>query len=78
MHVELGELVIQKELALLKERNRLRRAKINGSCLSAVPHRLNGTELSWEEFRDNLHLRYGLMLQDIPATCNGCGNKFYI
>ena len=50
----------------------------NGAWLSAVPHRLNGTELSREEFRDNLRLRYGLMLQDIPATCNGCGKKFLI
>ena len=34
-------------------------------------------ELSLEEFQDNLRLRYGLMLQDIPATCDGCGKKFY-
>ena len=44
----------------------------------AVPHRLNGMELSREEFRDNLCLRYELMPQDIPATCNGCGKKFLI
>ena len=50
----------------------------NGAWLSAVPHRLNGTELSQEEFWDNLRLRYGLMPQDIPATCNGCGEKFSI
>ena len=50
----------------------------NGAWLSAVPHRLNGTELSREEFRDNLRLRYGLMPQDIPATCNGCSKKFSI
>ena len=39
---------------------------------------LNDTELSREEFRDNLRRRYGLMPQDIPATCNGCGKKFSI
>ena len=50
----------------------------NGAWLSAVPHLLNGTELSWEEFRDNLRLRYGLMAEDIPATCDGCGKKFLI
>ena len=27
---------------------------------------------------DNLCLRYGLMPQDIPATCNGCGKRFSI
>ena len=35
-------------------------------------------ELSWEELRDNIRLRYGLMPQDIPATCDGCGKKFLI
>ena len=41
-------------------------------------HCLNGTEFSQEEFRDHLRLRYGMMPQDIPATCNGCGKKFLI
>ena len=35
-------------------------------------------ELSQEEFRGNICLRYGLMHQDIPTTCNGCGKKFSI
>ena len=51
---------------------------MHGEWLSAVPHRLNGTELSWEEFRDNIRLRYGLIPQDIPATCDGCGKKLSI
>ena len=46
--------------------------------ISTIPHYLNGTELSCEEFWDNVHLRYGLMPQDIPAICNGCGKKFLI
>ena len=46
--------------------------------LSALPHRLNGMDLSWEELWENLCLIYGLMPQDIPATCNGCGKKFSI
>ena len=58
--------------------NRLRMETRNGACLSAVPHRINGTELSQEEFGDNLCLRYGLMPQDIPAACNGCGKRFLI
>ena len=78
MHVELGEVSRRKGLAGGQERNRLHRATRNGAWLSAVTHRLNGTELSWEEFRDNLRLRYGLMPQDIPATCDGCGEKFSI
>ena len=58
--------------------NRLHRATRNGAWLSAVPHRLNGTDLSLEEFRDNILLIYGLMHQDIPATCDGCGKRFSI
>ena len=78
MHVELGELSRQKELTGGQERNHLHRSTRNGVWLSSVPHRLNGTELFREEFRDNLRLRYWLMPQDIPATCNGCGNFFSI
>ena len=78
MIVELSELLKQQEQARGQERNRLHRATRNGAWLSAVPHRLNGTQLSWEEFRDNLRLRYGLMPQDIPATCDGCGKKLSI
>ena len=39
---------------------RLKRAGLAGIWLSCVPHRLNGTEISAEEFRDNLRLRYNL------------------
>ena len=58
--------------------NRLHRALRNEACLSSVTHLINGMELSREEFRDNLRLKYGLMLQDIPATCDGCGKRFFI
>ena len=76
--VELSELFKRKEQAGGQEKNRLNRVTSNGAWLSAVPHRFNGTKLSWEEFRDNLCLRYGLMPQDIPATCDGCGKKLSI
>ena len=78
MHVDLGELYRQKELAGGQERNRLYRATRNGAWLSTLPQRLNSTELSWEELCDNLRLRYRLMPQDIHATCNGCGERFSI
>ena len=78
MHIELGELDRRKELTGGQEINRLHMDTRNGAWLSAVPHCLNGMELSWEEFWDNLRLRYGLMPQDIPATCNGSGKKFLI
>ena len=78
MHVDLEEMSRRKELAGGQARNRLHRATWNGAWINIVPHRLNVTELSWEEFRDNLRLTYGLMPQDIPATCDDCGKKFLI
>ena len=76
--MELAELARQNELVGGQERNRLHRETRNGVWLSAVPHRLNVTELSREEFRDNLCLRYGLTPQKFPATCDGCGKRFSI
>ena len=78
MSVELGEVFRRQELAGDQDRNCIHRATSTGACISAVPHHLNGKELSQEEFRNNLRLRYGLMPQDIFATCNGCGKKFLI
>ena len=51
---------------------------VNGAWLSAVPNRLNGKELSQEEFRDNFRLKYEMMPQEIHATCNGCRKRFFI
>ena len=67
-----------KFLAGEQERNRLHRSVRTWEWLMNVTHRLNGMELSREEFRNNLCLRYGLMPQDIPATCDGFGKKFLI
>ena len=75
---KLSELYSRQEQAGRQEENLLHRATRNGAWLSAVPHRVNGTELSREEFWYNLRLRYGMMPQDIPATCNGCSKKFSI
>ena len=76
--VELAEIFKQKEPAESQEKNCFHRETRNGAWLSAKPHRLNSTELSREELRDNLRLRYGLMPQDTPETCDGCGKRFLI
>ena len=49
-YVELEELDRQKELSGGQYRNRFHRATRNGAWLSSVPHRLNGTELSQDQF----------------------------
>ena len=76
--MEMAELARKKEHTGGQERNLLHRATGNGAWISAIIHRLNGMELSREESRDNLRLRYGLMPEDIPAICNGCGKRFSI
>ena len=78
MSVELAEVFSLQEQAGVQEKNRLHRAMRNGAWLSAVPHCLNVTELSREAFRDNLRLRYRLMIQDIYVTCYGCGKMYSI
>ena len=64
MFVELSKIFKRKGQAGGQEKNCLHRATRNGACLSAIPHRLNGTELSQDELQDNLCLRYGLMPQE--------------
>ena len=75
---ELSNIFKQQEQTGGHEKIHLHRAMRNGAWFSDVPHRLNGTELSREVFRDSLHLRYGLMPQDTPVTCDGCGKEFSI
>ena len=78
MHIELLKLARRKDMTGVQDSNRAHRTTRNGAWLSSVPHCLNGTELSQEEFQDNLCLRYGLMPQNILAACDGCGKKFSI
>ena len=76
--MKLAELARQNELAGGQGMNRLHKETSNGVWLNSVPHHLNGTELSREEFWDNVCLRYGMMPQDIPATYNGCSKRLSI
>ena len=43
-----------------------------GQWLSVMPSIVNGTELSAQEFRDNLQLRYARSPGDLPERCDGC------
>ena len=57
---------------------RMLRATETGAWLTAMPDRLNGTELSAEEFRDSLRLRFGLTPLGLPDRCDGCGQRFSV
>ena len=71
-------LMRQKYLADRAGLNRLRRATYNGDCLTATPHCLNGTELSREEFQDNILLQYGIVLLNLPTECDCCSKRLLV
>ena len=56
----------------------VKRGKHCGQWLSVMPSRVNGTELSAQEFRDNLHMRYGRAPGDLPKICDGCNAAFSV
>ena len=58
--------------------NRLPWATENGVWLTAIPHCLNGTELSWEEFQYNLLLQYDIVPLNLPKEFDAYGNKFLV
>ena len=64
-YLEMSDMDRLKELVGGQYRQRLHGETINGVWISAIPHRLKITELSREEFRDNICLIYGITPQDI-------------
>ncbi len=56
----------------------IQRGEHCGQWLSVTPSIVNGTELSPQEFRDNLHLRYGRTPGDLPERCDGCNAPFTV
>jgi hypothetical protein len=49
-----------------------------GAWLSAIPNRFDGTELSREEFQDNLAICYSLHPRGLPECCDGCNELFLV
>ena len=56
----------------------LNRARKSGAWLTLTPDRINGTELSEEEFRDSLRIRFGLQPKHLPNRCEGCHQRFSV
>ena len=79
------ELRKAKELVLLAELKRgvdkaaalqMDRAYKSGAWLTVMPSFMDDTDLSAEEFRDNIRWRLGLTPLCLPTDCNGCGAPF--
>jgi hypothetical protein len=49
-----------------------------GIWLTCIPSRLHGTEVSKEEFVDNLQLHYNLEPLAMSCMCDGCGQKMSV
>jgi hypothetical protein len=54
----------------------IRRGTETGAWLSVLPSTVCGTELSAQEFRDAISMRYGDAPPDLPARCDGCDAPF--
>ena len=61
-----------------KVAKRLDRTGETGAWLSCIPNRFDGTEVSREEFFDNLAIRYGLRPRGLPERCDGCNEPFTV
>lgn len=60
------------------DRRTIERGKQTGQWLSVLPSSVNGTELSAQEFRDSVMLRYARTPIDLPSLCDGCGETFSV
>lgn len=60
------------------DRRTIMRGKDTGQWLSVLPSQVNGTELSADEFRDNVMLRYAREPVHLPTHCDGCHKKFSV
>jgi hypothetical protein len=54
----------------------IKRGEETGAWLSVLPSTVNRTELSTQEFRDALFMRYGIAPPDLPDSCDGCEAQF--
>ncbi|KAL7474751.1 hypothetical protein ACHAW6_000723, partial [Cyclotella cf. meneghiniana] len=53
---------------------RIRCAAITGAWLSTTLDRFSGTELTKDEWFDNVAIRYGKCPTNLPYQCDGCGS----
>jgi hypothetical protein len=54
----------------------IKRGQQTGAWLSALPSTVNRTDLSAQEFRDAITIRYGITPSGLPASCKGCDARF--
>jgi hypothetical protein len=60
------------------DRRTILRGRDTGQWLTMPPSIVNGTELSAQEFRNSVLLRYARTPADLPTHCDGCDQKFSV
>ena len=68
----IGNVAAAQQRAILKAR------ECASSWLSVLPLRSHHFDLSVQEFRDALALRYRKPLLNLPPVCDGCGSLFSV
>lgn len=56
----------------------MKRSCETGIWVTVMPSTANGTELSAEEFRDGVRLRFGLTPGNLQEHCDGCAQRFSV
>ena len=56
-----------------KVAKRVERYEENSAWLSIIPSTLDGTEVTRDEWLDNIKIRYGHRPKGLPYRCDGCG-----
>ena len=61
-----------------KVAKRVERYEENSAWLSIIPSTLDGTEVTRDEWLDNIKIRYGHRPKGLPDRCDGCGKGFTV
>ena len=61
-----------------KVARRFKRMKGSGAWLTRLPSQYEGTQLTRDEWHDNVSLRYGMRPANLPQQCDGCGANFNV
>ncbi|KAL7477235.1 hypothetical protein ACHAW6_003052 [Cyclotella cf. meneghiniana] len=70
---EVAFLMALMERSPAKVKKWMDRATVAGAWLSTILDRFSGTELTKDEWFDNVAIRYGRLPADLPDHCNSCG-----
>ena len=57
-----------------KVKKRMEQATAASAQLLTIPDRFSGTELTKDEWLENVAIRYGRRPADLPDHCDGCGS----